>query len=224
MTFIGLFYGATFPVISRLLDRDDQAVRVILAMSLRIITTLVLPATIAISLLAPQFVGLLFGQSFTPGALALSILVWTVALSGYSLVYSQTVLVSRHKVVYAVGTAIGAALNTALNFLLIPRWSLNGAAAATVATELALLIYFAIYCNRRVVNVPLERRLVAPVLLSLALIPLFIWSRAWPMHFLISGTAIGTLYFFMLFVTRAVTRHDITDVVTSLRSKEPRTP
>ncbi len=220
MTFVGLFYTATFPVISRLLNKDREAVRVILAMSLRIIVTLVLPATIAISLLAPQFIVLLFGESFKPGALALAILVWTVFLSGLSVVYSQTVLVSRHKVVYAIGTAIGAVLNTVLNFLLIPQWSLDGAAIATVVTELVLLVYFAIYCNRRVVNVPLEKRLIVPIALSLALIQLFMWSHSWPVHFLISGTAIGALYFVLLFATKSVTTHDITDVVRSLRSKE----
>ena len=116
---------------------------------------------------------------------------------------------------------LSAALNTALNFLLIPRWSLDGAAVATVATEVALLVYFAVYCNRRIVNVPIERKLVAPLLLSLALVPLFIWARSWPVHFLVSGIAIGAFYFALLFATRSVTRRDITDVITALKSKEP---
>lgn len=220
MTFINLFFATTFPVISRLLDRDRQAVRVILAMSLRIIVTLVLPATIALSMLAPQFVDLIFGASFAPGAKALSILIWAVLLSGISIVYSNTVLASGHTTVYAVGTAVGASLNVLLNFLLIPRWSLNGAAIATIAAELIVLAYFSIYCNRRVINVPVEARLAAPILLSVALIPLFLLARSLPVHFLISGIAIGVLYFALLFATRAVTRHDIADVLASLRSKD----
>jgi O-antigen/teichoic acid export membrane protein len=221
MTFVNLFFATTFPVISRLLNRDNQTVRVILAMSLRIVVTLVLPATIALSLLAPQFVNLIFGASFDPGAKALSILIWTVFLSGISVVYSQTVLASGHKTVYAIGTAVGAVLNVLLNVLLIPRWSLNGAAIATVAAELVVLAYFSMYCNRRVINVPVESRLTVPIVLSLALIPLFLFARSLPVHFLVSGISIGALYFVLLFITKAVTKKDVVEVIASLRSKEP---
>lgn len=224
MTFVNLFFATTFPVISRLLHRENQTVRVILAMSLRIVITLVLPATIALSLLAPQFVNLVFGAAFNPGATALSILIWTVLLSGISVVYSNTVLASGHKAVYAIGTAVGATINVVLNFLLIPHWSLNGAAVATITAELVVLAYFSAYCNRRVINVPVERRLIAPAVLSLALIPLFLLARSLPIHFLISGVLIGIIYFALLFASKAVTRNDITDIIASLRSKEPSTP
>ncbi|MFH0829333.1 MAG: flippase [Candidatus Kerfeldbacteria bacterium] len=223
MTFINLFFATTFPVISRLLDRENQMIRVILAMSLRIVVTLVLPATIALSLLAPQFVNLIFGASFGPGAKALSILIWAAFLSGISMVYSNTVLASGRKKIYAYGTAIGALLNIVLNILLIPRWSLNGSAVATVASEIIVLIYFMIYCNKRVIGVPVESRLAKPLILSTILIPLFIISRSLPVHFLITGTGIGVLYFALLFAIKAVTPRDITDVIASLRSKESTT-
>lgn len=220
MTFVNLFYAATFPVISRLLQNDKQSVRVILAMSLRIIITLVLPATIALSLLAPKFVPFLFGAPYAPGSKALAILIWTVCISGISVTYSNTVLAAGHRTLYAIGTAIGAVLNTLLNFFLIPRWSLNGAATATVITEVVVLIFFAYYCNRRIVHVPIERRLITPLLLSLLLIPLFLFARSLPVHFLITGGAIGLLYFCLLFAFRSVSIRDITDVTRSLRSKE----
>lgn len=221
MTFVNLFFATTFPVISRLINRDNQTIRVILAMSFRIIVSLVLPITIALSLFAPQFINLVFGMSYLPGANALSVLIWTVFLSGISVIYSNTVLASGHNAIYAIGTAVGALFNLLLNFLLIPRWSLNGAAIATVAAEIVVLAFFYAYCNRRVINVPLEARLVTPALLSLGLVPLFLFARSLPVHFLVSGVAIGVAYCALLFVTKSVTWNDVTSVIASLRSKEP---
>jgi len=86
-------------------------------------------------LLAPGIINFIYGQNYAPAILAFQILMVT---SGIIFLYTplQQVLIifDRQKKIFWV-VLFGAIFNIILNSILIPKFSLYGAAAATVATH-----------------------------------------------------------------------------------------
>lgn len=91
-----------------------------------------------------RIVSLLYGEGFEPSAEPARLLVLSAAFSGITMI-AMAVLVSAQRLrAFPWFAGAGVALNIALNLVLIPRMSMEGAAVATLATEallcLALLV------------------------------------------------------------------------------------
>ncbi|WP_296389444.1 flippase [Williamsia sp.] len=89
---------------------------------------------------APQVVGLLYGDRFVQGALAARLLVLGAALTSLIVLGIYVLASAGHARSYPVVALGGLALNVALNLVLIPRLSYDGAAIATVATLATVLV------------------------------------------------------------------------------------
>ncbi len=88
------------------------------------------------ALTARHIVGVVFGPAYAPAGLALAILILSIPLSlGREIATAALVVGGGHRRVLRL-TAGAAVFNLALNFAVIPRWGLEGAAIATVVTEL----------------------------------------------------------------------------------------
>ena len=99
-----------------------------------------LPVAIGGFLLASGIIALFFGPEYAAAVIALQILVWSIPLSLVRDVPIIALMASgrEDRVLRTSGAA--AASNLALNALLIPRYGIAGAAAATVITEGARLV------------------------------------------------------------------------------------
>lgn len=100
-------------------------------------------AMLAIWLLAPWGVQLLFGRQYISAVLPLSILALAAPIRFVATSVGSTLVTQdnmRRKVYYMGVTAL---INLALNFFMIPAYGVLGAAVSTVISEVALLlIYF----------------------------------------------------------------------------------
>ncbi|MCR5137841.1 MAG: polysaccharide biosynthesis C-terminal domain-containing protein [Oscillospiraceae bacterium] len=124
-----------------------------------------IPATVGIILISEDLIRFLFGTAFLPAAdtmriLALSIL--TVVFSNF--IGNQVLIALGKEKQVMVSTAAGACLNVIVNAVLIPRWSINGAAVASVLTQL-VVVGVQYYYVRKDVRI----RFSARYILSLAL-------------------------------------------------------
>ena len=91
------------------------------------------------TLIAPWLIEALYGPQFAPAARVLSIQTWASVTVAMSFVHSRWLLaegLQRYSLVY---TALGVCVNLGLNMLLIPRFGPEGAAWATVVTQVGLL-------------------------------------------------------------------------------------
>lgn len=94
-------------------------------------------ASLGITLLAPLVVNILYGDAYAPAIGAVRIVVWYVAFS-YLGVARDTWIVCERKQKYLKYIYLSSALiNVALNFLLIPVFGVEGAAMATVVTQIS---------------------------------------------------------------------------------------
>ena len=138
--------------------------------SLRVVLLIALPTALVIAILAREVVRLPYGPSFAPAATALSVLIWSSPIAAVNAVVAGA-LFGAGREGWAARVAVGAMLlNLGLNAWAIPRFGIVGAAAITVATELAVLVgQIWVVIARGIAPLPrLRYARTAPALLALA--------------------------------------------------------
>jgi O-antigen/teichoic acid export membrane protein len=83
-----------------------------------------------------------YPSTYLPGVSALHILIWALALMFINSLQSGMMIAADRKQLLMYLAAIGAVVNVGLNLILIPRYSYDGAAVATVISELITGIGF----------------------------------------------------------------------------------
>jgi len=86
--------------------------------------------------LAPWVIKILYGKAFLPAAGVLSIHIWAGVFVGLGVAASKWVVTEGYLINAAIRTVLGAFINVILNFILISKYGVRGAAAST------LLSYF----------------------------------------------------------------------------------
>jgi O-antigen/teichoic acid export membrane protein len=124
---------------------------------------------LALGLLAPWLVQILApaNEAFWPGERVVAPLAFAAALFAGYVVVSIGVGRARRTGFNWVVTGAAAAVNVALNVVLVPRYGMEGAAAAAVAAFAVLFLGMAVW-SQRVYPVPYQWRRVATALLAAA--------------------------------------------------------
>lgn len=106
-----------------------------------------LPLSVSVILLSDNLILLLSGEAYYDAILTLKILSMIIFAIGLSGVFGIQILYPLGKESIVIkSTAVGAAINLVLNFILIPDFSQNGAAVATLLAEVgvtATMVYLA---------------------------------------------------------------------------------
>ena len=120
-------------------------------------------------LLAPGIIRFVFGREYGLSAPALAILIWSIPFAVLqNLAISGLLSEGREGVVMKLtGTAAG--LNLVLNFALVPRWGMAGAAVATTITEAFRLVLASVAARPLGFALPPLTRLVRPVVPALVM-------------------------------------------------------
>lgn len=111
---------------------------------------------VGFALVAGHAIDILYGSRYASSADAARLLVAGACLQFFSLLCVVTLISVGRNRPYAIAGLIGLALNAALNFALIPAFSFNGSAVATVITEAVVvtLLLLALARIPGVVTVP----------------------------------------------------------------------
>lgn len=127
---------AVYPVFSRLSRTSETPIGEVFEGSLKLGMALTLPLAVSAAVLAYPLMDLLYGSEFEDGALPLILLAPTIFL--YPPTYiAAYVLISQDRqsaLAWVYGTV--AVVNIGLNLILIPAYSLDGAAFATSFSQL----------------------------------------------------------------------------------------
>lgn len=99
---------------------------------------------------APQIINIVYGSQYHEAALSLRILVGMVSIVIISYPFNQVLIAAGKQKKIFWATFGGAAGNMILNFILIPKYSLNGAATATVLAVLIVFILQAYYSKEHI--------------------------------------------------------------------------
>lgn len=83
---------------------------------------------------------LLYGQEFIGSAYAAALMVTGSALNGFTFIVIAALVAARKLKVFPLLALFGLGLNIGLNYVLIPLLSINGAALATLFTQVLMLV------------------------------------------------------------------------------------
>ncbi len=185
----GLVSQAFFPALSLAFSQSKEKLQEIWNSFINVMVFLAVPIVAVGIALSRQIILYIYNPSYSPSVLALQILIVMAGLSFISLPFSQLLIAAnRQKKIFWV-TLFGAIGNVVLNIILIPRYSLYGAAAATVATSVitfTIFLWFAIkFTTIKPFNLNLFSNLIGALLSAL------------PMYFFISRPLAGRLNIFL---------------------------
>ena len=199
---IGVTYGnSLLPVLTRL-AADPPRQQELYGTAMTQALTVALPVAVGGSMLAGGIMHAVFGPSYLGAVTALQILIWSV-VAAYVRTVGTFALIAHHQQSFVLRTTIwSAVINLALNFALIPKFGMPGAAAATLATEVVRTLIGLGYGARFGLGFGFVARLWRP-LLATAAMALLLWRLALPNVFVAVAAGVAA-YGVVLLVTGGV--------------------
>lgn len=187
------------PTLTRLLQREgDEAVNTVQALS-KSLLVIGLPVAAATTVVAAPLVSLVFGTGYERAALPLQILIWSCVTVFANAPFGFMILARRKDRAYMWIAVAGALTNLGLNAILIPTAGMVGAAVATIAAELTVLV--AMIWATRETSIRILISTLPPALILAAATAAAMWPlrdsvlalAAGAAAFVIIGSVIGAL-------------------------------
>lgn len=127
-----------YPVFSKFHVSSRDSLEFAFKKSFKLLAIIAIPIGIGTTILAERIILLIYDAQYFPSVTALQILIWASVLSFINYTPATYFSSTDRQRALMLFTFAGAILNIILNFILIPRFSYNGAAIATVSTELVV--------------------------------------------------------------------------------------
>jgi O-antigen/teichoic acid export membrane protein len=165
------------PIILRVYEADGEAAALpLIRRQAELLLGLALPATIAFVLLSPAIVRVFLGEAFqaTGRELMPWIAVGTLLKGLHAFYLALAFSLPKRPAFQTYVFLFGAVVNTVLNFVLIPRMGLMGAALATVLAYLLILIG-SFLAGRKLFPLPLPTGGLVKILAACAVWGLILW-------------------------------------------------
>ena len=138
--FYSVYSAVIYPVMSKFYKNNKEILMITFEKSVKYLMLIIIPLTIAITLYSSDIIYLIYGHEYAAASSALSILIWTVSLLFINGACNNLLNASYKEVTITKIYTIAAVFNVILNMFLIPHYSYNGAATATVLSDLLIMI------------------------------------------------------------------------------------
>lgn len=151
--------------------RDFKQINNLLKYSLNFILVLGLPCLVGLNVITKEIILLIAGESYLGAELSLHILTISLACSFISgWIGNMIMLPAGKEKICLTSSVVSAVVNIVLNFILIPIWGLNAAAATTAISEfLGILIKYP-YIDKEIHIDGLKQMLAAPIIGSIGIV------------------------------------------------------
>lgn len=129
-----------YPILSRFSKESKEKFQDTLQDQMKVMILLAFPLVAGGIAIAPKIITSIYGLNFSPSILAFQILIIIAAFVFLSSPFHYLfIAVNQQKKIFYI-SGVGAAINIVLNLLLIPRFTLYGAAFATLITYFIMFI------------------------------------------------------------------------------------
>ncbi|MBF0252771.1 MAG: oligosaccharide flippase family protein [Candidatus Omnitrophica bacterium] len=201
-----------FPALSVSFKRSKEELDTLVTVSTKTALFFMVPISIILFFGAPQIIDIVLGSSYLKGVDAFRILCFSLFILGLNFVFNQLQIACDRENIYLRIIIFGVLTNIVLNALLIPRFGIEGAAAATVAADIAALIV-SWFCSKDVVSVNIPKMIFPPVLGAIIMTIVIIMTYNVNMLVaLLSGcTAYVTILFFLNYIDLSIIAEVIND-------------
>jgi O-antigen/teichoic acid export membrane protein len=200
-----------YPVLSRLGIESSEKTFSLYNHAQKIFLLIGLPVCFWIILLGPQIILLLFGEGYLAAGTALRLMGLVALLLFLNSLYVYLFSALGKQKWYMISIGISVLINILLDFLLIPKLDILGAALGTLSAEIVL--YFAGYLQlARLGRVkPFFQLLMKPFLASLLAGGVLLWpllSPSW-LSLILGSMGYGLLFLLLAFAFRALTQDEL---------------
>jgi O-antigen/teichoic acid export membrane protein len=169
---------------------------------------------LALTLFAPQILTLMAGAEFAAGAPALAIIAFAICLAGVTHILRFALVACERPRFVLIGDSVACACAFIAYFALIPRYSFIGAAAGTVAAEVAALTCMLWGLRRARRPLPsFVNPLKAIFSGAVAFGAMVLLTRSFELPWLVTLVIGGAIYVGGLALTRAIPRELILTVL-----------
>jgi PST family polysaccharide transporter len=152
-------------------------------------------------------VHVLYGKQFLPAAPLLAVLIWSEIAVFFATVVGNVMVVKNQQNLLPIPTLAGAAINVALNLVLIPKYAAMGAACATLISYTVAWMVVLLFFGRMRSVIWQGLRFAFPVI-TVALLAVACASRM-PNPILASLGAGVAIFAVGLVVTKQLRRSDV---------------
>jgi O-antigen/teichoic acid export membrane protein len=134
------FIASLFPIMSNSFKSSEDSLIKSYEAGYKFVVLLMLPIAIGTTLISDKIILLIYDQSYLGSITALQILVWASFLGSVNYLMVILLISINKQRLNTLGMGICVIANVVMNYILIPRYSYNGASLATVATELVFFV------------------------------------------------------------------------------------
>ena len=139
-TFFVVYQSVIFPIMSKFFKESQDLLKITYELSVKYLLLIILPISIVIFFYARPLVDLIYTNQYSLASVPVQILIWTVSFLFINGVAS-TLLNAINREFTVTKVYIAAAIfNVLLNVILIPLFDYNGAAMATVLSEVLITV------------------------------------------------------------------------------------
>ncbi|MFH1181008.1 MAG: oligosaccharide flippase family protein [bacterium] len=205
---VALISQSFYPVLSKFFQESKDKLQEAWTFQAKIMIWLAFPLMAGGVVLAPRIIDFLYGRSYLPAIMSFQMLIIMTGVMFLYDTFRQVLIVSNQqkKVFWAI--LAGAIVNIALNLILIPRFSLNGAALATLFTNILIFFLFLKFILKYTEIKPFNQEILRETISALAacVIMYLIISRAFVYSLpVVFSILIGiATYFIALFIPKKI--------------------
>ncbi len=215
LTFSGVYFNITFPLLSRLMIREPNTARKVLQLANISIFALVVPLGVGTDVIANPLILYAFGHQYTASGAVLAVLIWSYCLGLLRDIFSITLVASNHEILFAKLFAIGAVVNVGLMVWLV-RWGPIGTATALVITQ-GLLLVSNVWAVQRILPNSIDIKSQAKPFIKIIINSVVMGICVWEIRTLVPvEVAIGVgilLYGTLTILTRSMPWHEVLDAM-----------
>ncbi|MBR4396571.1 MAG: flippase, partial [Methanobrevibacter sp.] len=143
-TFFVVYHSVVFPIMSKFFEESQALIKISYELSVKYLLLIIIPISVGVFFYARPLVNLIYSNQFSLASTPVQILIWTVSflyINGAATILLNAI--DKEKTVTKI-YILAAIFNVCVNLILIPIYSYDGAAIATVLSEIlitALTLY-----------------------------------------------------------------------------------
>ena len=145
-----LVTNSTYPIMARLFKVSLKKLSDLLQLLNKLLLAITIPISVVGMLLASPLIKFFYGPNYKPGILVLQILIWSTIFISLSSIYGSALNACDRQKKSLIGVGSGAVISILLNLILIPKFSLYGAAMAVIITQLWIFLYMYFTFNKEI--------------------------------------------------------------------------
>jgi len=195
-----------FPVMSKAFKTSRERLIKSYRLGIKYLLIMALPIAIGTALLSDKIILLIYGAEFAESATVLQILIWALVFNFVNSLLLHLLISIDEQKLNTLSTGICAIVNIALNFILIPILSYNGAAIATVATHAVLFIASFYFVSKHLQMLSIHKIVIKPVISGLIMGTFVYYFLGVNMFLLVPSAVI--IYFGALLTLKTFSKED----------------